>query len=279
LHHPRPDISALAGSLEIELARRLGVRERPIALGRITQWRAVGAFDNDEGKGFQTEYAPETNLDFDGEYAGMRLPIRWRDISQWNMDGNYPLGELLAPADFAVGYLATTLMSPDERTVQLRLSTSTATKVWLNQNLVLSEERLSRYQFDNLIVSLHLHKGANLVLVKSAHKQGEWWFGARLTKEDGQLDTDVETADPARSPLARERRGAGERYEAPLPPTSKARQHFVAAERLRRAGLLQRAKSEWDTLDGATNPLSTSSANRSTSSNVASKPIQKPVAS
>src|SRR6202020_834772 len=64
--------------------RLLGRREeaaRAIGeLGFVRSVEVLGAFDNEDGKGFAEAFAPESSVDLGAVAAGALLPVRWRKI-------------------------------------------------------------------------------------------------------------------------------------------------------------------------------------------------------
>lgn len=190
--HPRPAARVdaarrLIGLLEqhgrLEEAERLGAE-----LGYLRAWRMVGAFDNDQGRGFQATEPPETEaLDLDASFRGLRSEVRWREVTQYDRAGVAQLGAHLSPNRWAVAYLVTHVESPSAREAQLRLTTSSATKVWVNGRLVVAQDRLANAATDNFVLPITLRAGPNRIFVKSAQDgSGAWIFGARLTDREGR---------------------------------------------------------------------------------------------
>lgn len=164
----------------------------------IRDWQLIGAFDNDQGRGFHAVHPPEEAVDFDAEPRGVLLPVRWRPVDAIDRTGLVRLSEMVSPDRWVVGYLVTHVRSDTPRDVTLRMSTPTGTKVWLNGQLVLSQERLARGATDNVVLPVRLEAGWNRLLVKSAQDaSGAWTFGGRFTELDGSPLTGlVYDADP-----------------------------------------------------------------------------------
>ncbi len=188
-NHPRAQVRQLA---TLELARlydRYGrfaeAAELARSLGNISEWQLMGALDNDQGKGFLTVYPPEQKIDLAAELPGPLVPLHWRKVERLTRLGVVPLASLLWPHEFAVAYLATWVHSDRERAVQLRITSSSPTRAFVNDGLVLSEEQVAGGDFDNLIAPVALHAGWNQILIKSAHRRGVWTVRARLSGDDG----------------------------------------------------------------------------------------------
>ncbi|HEY2744276.1 MAG TPA: transglutaminase domain-containing protein, partial [Polyangia bacterium] len=187
-HHPKPSVRASATfhlALQAEREGRFDEAQRLAAeLGFMRDWALVGALENDQGKGFLTEYPPEKSVDLHAEIPGPLVPLHWRTVAA-NRTGRLNLDNLVWPNQSVLAYVVTWVHSDGDQTVQLRLSTSDAVRAWCNDGLVLEEELIARGNFDNAIATIHLHRGWNKILVKSANRGGAWWLRARLTSDDG----------------------------------------------------------------------------------------------
>ena len=187
--HPRPTARAAATIGQMRAWMRLGkpaeARRLLPSLGFIDRWAILGAFDNEAGKGFLTAFPPEKKIDFDRAVDGPLVPLRWRELPRVTDLGAVPLVGALWPSEASVAYLATWVHADAAVDARLRITTSDATRVWLNRGLVLSEERIDSGDLDNLVVPVRLQPGWNQLLIKSAQKSGWWWVQARLTDPDG----------------------------------------------------------------------------------------------
>jgi tetratricopeptide (TPR) repeat protein len=248
--HPAPTTRAAAAFAEAALLRRLGRRgEAPAlvaTLGFITDWAILGAFDNEAGKGFLTEYAPEKKLALDEEVPGPLLPLRWRTLAGTSALGTVEIGYAVEPQDPGVAYLATWIRSDDSRLAQLRVSSPHPTRAWLNGTIVLSEEQVEGAELDNLIVPVSLHAGWNQLLIKSAQKDGWWWLRARLTDPAGARLLGISTSA---QPRKYERQAAATEPSEPSQPilaeapalaaiSPPNRRHFLTGRWLARGGHL-----------------------------------------
>jgi tetratricopeptide (TPR) repeat protein/transglutaminase-like putative cysteine protease len=188
-NHPSPEVRALAAHLSIADSVRLELLEdvpaAREATGLLDDWQLIGAFDNDQGKAFLTPLAPERGVRLDDELDGALLPVRWREPGAQTHSGLVSLGNLVHPSEHAAAYLATWVQVPADTEAQLRLTTTSAVRAWVNDALVLSEERMDRGRFDNLRVGVSLRAGWNQLLIKAANKEGSWQLGARLTDAEG----------------------------------------------------------------------------------------------
>jgi cellulose synthase operon protein C len=173
-------------------------------LGFIETWSVVGSFDNDQGKGLATEYPPELPSDTHGEYMGSRVPVRFRP-ARASRDGALPLAELVWPSESAVAYAETWITSPRAREIDLRLTTSSDVRVWLDGRSIADGERISREDLDNLTFRVALPAGAHRLLVKSAHGTGPWRLAARFTEPGGGPAADLAFSATSTGPASAER--------------------------------------------------------------------------
>lgn len=174
-----------------DLARYEEAEAATASLGFIQAWSVLGAFDNEQSKGFSTEYAPEQAGDPHGEYAGARLPIRWRKVETSRLDGAVPLGDAVWPAESAVAYAETWITSPREREVELRLSTTNDVRAWIDGKLVVSDEKVFDDDLDNVVARVVLKAGTSRLLIKSAHGTGAWRLAARIAEKNGAIAADL----------------------------------------------------------------------------------------
>jgi hypothetical protein len=203
---PRPAVRDLAAySLAQELRLRAdlaGADAAAARVGFIAPWSIVGAFDNDQNKGFFAEYPPEQLDDKGGEYTGVRVPIRWRPLEARRFDGALPLGDVVAPSSDVVAYASTHVYAATARGAELRITTTDAVRAWVNGRLVASDDKIHEDAFDNVIARIELAAGWNRILVKSAHRGGVWRLAARVTEAGGAHASDLRFAAAASGPVA-----------------------------------------------------------------------------
>lgn len=183
--HPSPEVRAAAAFHLAQLLTAQGDfarRERLVASidGRVAlAW--AGTWDNDQGKGFDLELAPEARPELSETYAGRTGPLTWRRDVPTDPRGRYELRELMSPSRWSAAFAQGTLVAEAAGTYALRLTTSDPLKVWVDGKLVFAAPQLDRGLFDQLVIPLSLTQGSHRLLVKSAHRDGPWHFLARLT--------------------------------------------------------------------------------------------------
>lgn len=184
--HPDPNIQAYSHFLLSADLKRFGLdKEEPFTpqdYGFIQDWSLIGPFDNGQGKGFLTVYAPEDGYDPHGEYDGSRSSIGWRSI---RVTDAIHLDQWVYPVEQSVAYLSSWVWVDNALGASLRISTGSPIRAWLNQTIIVDDAKLAGSSFDNVISKVALKAGWNHLLIKSAHESGDWTLHARFTQDDG----------------------------------------------------------------------------------------------
>src|SRR5262245_34249657 len=162
----------------------------PQHLGFIRDWILIGPFDNTAHKGFQTAYPPEEQINPDSCYPGKIGDVKWMHHVNDDRYGVVDLNKTIGGFSGVVGYAATEFVSDDERTVELRLGSSNAWKVWINGELVADRDKyhrdmepaqdetktFMRPEVDRYRMKARLKAGKNAILLKICqNEQTEDW--------------------------------------------------------------------------------------------------------
>ncbi|HOF87460.1 MAG TPA: hypothetical protein PLZ36_05060 [Armatimonadota bacterium] len=161
-------------------------------------WYIVGPFDNLDyaGQNFQLkEFGPEQGLNLQATYTGLNAgengpaPVQWRPLLNVEEPAlsDQPV-DLLAPFDpnrGVIAYLAATIVSDRDRTVQVMTGGDERLAVWVNGERVVYNNgyRLAYKDQDRAFVTLKT--GENPVLLKVAHGHESWRLYFRLADEQG----------------------------------------------------------------------------------------------
>lgn len=187
-HHPNHEIQAdAAEALALERAQLgdiAGTAELLDPLAFFEHWQVIGAFDNDEGKGFLTAYPPEQGIDLTATYPGVRRPTHWREVPVLTHQRAVALSDLVYP-ERSVAYLATFVFSDEVQAARIHLDSDEPLAAWVNDGAVLSEPLLPGGRRSKLVADIALAKGWNKLLIKSAARADRWFIRARLSKPDG----------------------------------------------------------------------------------------------
>lgn len=178
------------------------------SLGLVTQWRAVGPFDNRGRKGFAVAYGPEERIDPEATYEGHdqegpQGPFGWKPYETNDRLGEVELNEAIGGHKEAVGYAWAEIFADESRSIEVRYSSRVATKVWLNGIEIASNETYhSGSPFDQHVVPAKLWSGENTLLVKACqNEQTEPWaqvwpLTLRITGPAGEPLQGVEVLSP-----------------------------------------------------------------------------------
>lgn len=157
----------------------------------VQQWRLVGPFSNRDGKGLDTVFPPERQLDFAARYPGLEGEVKWQTVGWQLPAGGDPavfinLEPRFQPRDMAVAYGVTTILADRETEALLSIGSDDSCKVWLNGNLVdeFREPRPPSPGADRVPVTLRA--GRNTVLFKVVNYYGQWGFYLQVVGEDGR---------------------------------------------------------------------------------------------
>ncbi|RZM25145.1 MAG: DUF3857 domain-containing protein [Pedobacter sp.] len=156
-------------------------------LGELENWMITGEYENISTSGFDKVYdvldKPQADAMFKGknnrQFGWRKVPYlrhdKWFDFSYYNSYHN------------ALQFAQTFVNSPDSRSVQLRVGVSGSVKVWVNDQLVLSEAEERNNDLDSYISTVKLNAGYNRVLVQIGESYANRSnFMARITDEQGQ---------------------------------------------------------------------------------------------
>lgn len=141
--------------------------------GFVSSWMIAGPFDNREEKGFAVAYAPEAEITADGpdlarEYDGMDAKkVRWQAIETSDDFGVVDIAKQIENYKGSAMYASAVWNSSAAQTLQVRLGTPNAWKLWVNGKLVFEREEYHRSsQMDQYAVPISLQAGRNIIALK-----------------------------------------------------------------------------------------------------------------
>ena len=122
----------------------------------------IGPFDNTSRNGFGTTYSPENNkMLLDSVHLGKNGPVKWQPFSTSDrlglMDLNQPFGHIKE----VLCYAYTEFESSSEQTVQFRIGSKNAWKLWVNNRLIFARDEYHRgaTRVDQFILDGRLQRG------------------------------------------------------------------------------------------------------------------------
>lgn len=156
-------VKAIVGPL-----KKLGVQvDLQRHFGFLTQWKAIGPFDNRELKGFDAVYAPEQELNLNATYDGQLGKVSWQEVSTDDQYGTIDIAKSIENYKGSVMYLTTEFVSPRDQALEIRLGTPNAWKLWVNGELQFAREEYHRgTSLDQYRVAVRFRKGRNVILLK-----------------------------------------------------------------------------------------------------------------
>jgi hypothetical protein len=154
--------------VKVDLARHFGF---------IMDWYLIGPFDNTGKKGFALAYPPESEIKLEAKYAGQKGEVAWAKHVTDEKYGLIDLSKVTAPHKGAVTYAFTEFVSDKDQTVDVRLGSPNAYKVWVNGELVFGREEYHRgMSIDQYRMTAKLKQGKNQILLKVCqNEQTEDW--------------------------------------------------------------------------------------------------------
>ena len=166
-------VKAIVGPLR-EMKQEVDLQKH---FGFLTEWYVAGPFDNTAFKGFDTVYPPEKSIDLTAKYEGKMGEVTWQKFSTTDEYGVFNIAKQISPYKGAAMYATTTFASDKARSVEFRLGTPNAWKLWVNGELVFGRDEYHRgTQLDQYRVQTKLRPGNNSILLKICqNEQTEDW--------------------------------------------------------------------------------------------------------
>ena len=142
--------------------------------GFLASWKIIGPFDNKDKKGFPIPYPPETKIDLSAEYDGQLGKVKWEPISTDEDFGLVNIAEQIENYKGSLMYATTNFQSRTEQTIEIRLGTPNAWKLWVNDELIFEREEYHRStKMDQYKIPVALKKGDNRLLIKVCQNEQE----------------------------------------------------------------------------------------------------------
>ena len=183
-------------------AEALKKLEHPVNLtyhfGFLQDWKLLGPFDNQGGKGFDTAYPIEKELD-SKDLLGPQGDLKWIADHTDDEYGFVDLNKAIGKHKGSLVYAVAEFQSDGPRPVELRLGTENANKIWLNGELISSANVYhANGTMDQYVGRGKLKSGRNLIVLKICQNEQkeewaqEWKFQLRVCDVTGKaiLSTD-----------------------------------------------------------------------------------------
>jgi hypothetical protein len=166
-------VKAIVGPLR-EMWEKVDLQKH---FGFLAEWHLAGPFDNTDKKGFDAVYPPEKNVDLAAKYDGKAGEVTWQTFSTADEYGVFNIAKQVSPYKGAVMYATTNFNSDKARSVEFRLGTPNAWKLWVNGELIFGRDEYHRgTKLDQYRVAAKLKPGNNVILLKICQNEqtDEW---------------------------------------------------------------------------------------------------------
>jgi tetratricopeptide (TPR) repeat protein len=181
-------------------------------IGNIKDWQYTGPFENLSESGFYKDYGPLEHPEPTAVFKSLtNADVKWFTPANEIKDGWIPLIFQFNKST-AVVYAQNFVTSPADQTVYCNVGFSGSIKVWINDELVISEAKPRITEMDNSTVKYDLKKGVNRVLVQLGFTNISYPnFTVRFTDEKYKAITNI-TGSPAFSSYPKNT-GTNKKYE------------------------------------------------------------------
>jgi hypothetical protein len=176
---------ALSGALDDdqvkEISQALGKLGEKVDIAKhfafLTHYSIIGPFDNRGGRGLETAYPPEKEIQLDAGYDGQIGRVTWQPLQSRGDYGIVDIAKQVKPYKGAVMYMLTQFQSPAARRVELRLGTDNAWKMWVNGEFLFARNEYHRgMTLDQYRIPVTMRAGQNVILLKVCqNEQNEEW--------------------------------------------------------------------------------------------------------
>lgn len=175
--------------------------------GFVNQWRIIGPFDSTGRKGFAAIYPPEQKIDLEAEYEGKSGRVRWQNFVTTDERGVVSMNKPFTALKGVAAYAWTEFYADKLQSVELRLGSQNAWKVWLNGKFLFGQDEYHRNKaMDQYRMSGQLQPGRNVILVKVCQNEqtedwaGDWDFQLRVCDALGTPIQSSSNTTPTRTP-------------------------------------------------------------------------------
>ncbi|MDQ1328992.1 MAG: hypothetical protein QG641_2278 [Candidatus Poribacteria bacterium] len=158
---------------------------------RESDWLVIGPFDNTDNKGLTFTYPPESEINLLKTYEGKTGKVVWQKVKDGFVNGRLDFTCMFTPNEWVLVYALIDVISYDDKKVLLRIGSDDGVKVWLNGQVIWTNQKSRSLQLDQDILPIELKKGYNRFLFKVSQEVGYWGLAIRITDEKGQPFDDL----------------------------------------------------------------------------------------
>ena len=157
--------------------------------GLLASWYLVGPFPNEGGKGFDTEYSPEKDVNLKVQVDHKGRERKWEEYYSPNLDGKVDLRTVFQRSNDVCAYAYAEIEVPEAMDVKFKIGSDDGVICWLNGKRILATNATRGLSPDQDVVDARVEAGVNKILLKITQGGGEWEFMFRVTdRADVPLD-------------------------------------------------------------------------------------------
>lgn len=165
----------------------------------IREWQFCGAFENLNGSGLSTAYAPESSVSSTTGYdANSNGTVNWYNNTNFKSESYQFIGNHTEYGS-SINYAQTFIESPVEQRVTIRIGASAAFKAWLNDVEIIEKEDNYTNDIDAHVVAVTIPQGSSRFLLKLSDVASTPYFIVRVTDENGKAVTNITTSAKPRT--------------------------------------------------------------------------------
>lgn len=153
-------------------------------IGNIRNWQYAGPFENISESGFFKDYGPLSHPEPSATFTSLtNAEVKWITPPSESNDGWIPLCYQFN-VQTAITYAQTFVTAPSDMTVYCNAGATGSLKIWINDELIISEAKERVTEFDTYTTKYELKKGVNRILVQLGFTGSTYPnFTIRLTDE------------------------------------------------------------------------------------------------
>ena len=153
-------------------------------IGNIRNWQFTGPFENLSESGFYKNYGPLEHPEPAAVFKSLtNADVKWFTPAEEIKDGWTPISYQFNK-NAAVVYAQNFVTSPSDQAVYCNVGFTGAIKVWINDELVISEAKELTTEMDHYTVKYDLKKGINRLLIQLSYTNISYpSFAVRFTDE------------------------------------------------------------------------------------------------
>lgn len=154
------------------------------SIGNIRDWQFTGPFENLSESGFYKNYGPLEHPEPNAVFKSLsNADVKWFTPAIEAKDGWTPIIYQFNN-NTAIVYAQNFVNTPVDQTVYCNVGCAGSIKVWINDELVISESKARSTEMDNYTIKYDLKKGFNRVLVQLGFTNASYpSFSLRFTDD------------------------------------------------------------------------------------------------